>query len=909
MYASSSLKRAMLGFVFAVVAILIATPESRAQDVQPQRAAVPPVSPATYQSLQKTPDGWNNFVAQLPRIPGIHPQPTQNRVETKAGGSWTNVPANPSINPNGGLCSPLLLTDGSVLVHDCDEPDWWKLTPDINGSYANGTWSQVASMPVIQGTQYAPLYTASTVLPDGRVIVEGGEYNNSDSPTWVSLGAIFDPLANTWTPVTRPSGWPKGGSPDAPGIGDAESVVLADGTWMLAACCGYNPALDALFDPTNLTYTATGAPNSGGNYQDEQGYELLPNAEVLTIDIWTNYPNGPNPTNTELYSASAGTWSAGANTPTSLVYPLACGFFEIGPAPMRPDGTLVAFGGNTGCTATAGAAPTYPGAVDPTAIYNVSMNTWTAGPNVPNDCRAHSAAGFPSTSCTLADAPAAVLPDGNILFAASNGYGEVPTHFFEFTSATSSPANSINEVSDPLQNSSTQGAYTYNLMLLPSGQILMTDFSDQPELYTQKPGSGNPPYNPNWQPSISEVPAAIYAGATYTLQGNQIAGLSAGGYYGDDYQGATNYPIVQITNGTTGHVFYARTFGHSTMSIAPGTAGSTNFTVPLNIEQGPHNTIRVIANGIPSDPVGVIGQRSVYAKAPNFNGDQYADILFHNTDGAIEDWLMNGATATAKPNLGTFSNAWSIVGTGDFNGDGISDILLRSNEGAIQIWFMNSSGTVASVANLGTEPNTHTIIGSGDFNGDGVEDILWRDASTGTVTSWFMNTSGAVASKGTVGSLASNWTIVGAGDFNGDGVADILWRDTTGAVQVWLMNTSGKVSSMVNEGTQSNSWAAAGTGDFNGDGVTDILWRNTSGAAQVWFMNTSGTVASTSTIGSLPNTYTIVGTGDFNGDGVSDILWRNTSTGGLQMWFMNTSGAISSTASAGTAPMSWTVVQ
>ena len=45
---------------------------------------------------------------------------------------------------------------------------------------------------------YAPLYFASQVLIDGRVLVEGGEYNflNQDE---TNLGAIYDPVKNKWT--------------------------------------------------------------------------------------------------------------------------------------------------------------------------------------------------------------------------------------------------------------------------------------------------------------------------------------------------------------------------------------------------------------------------------------------------------------------------------------------------------------------------------------------------------------------------------------------------------------------------------------------------------------------------------------------------------------------------------------
>ena len=102
-----------------------------------------------------------------------------------------------------GPGSPLLLTDGTVMLADNGCQDWWKLTPDEFGSYVNGTWTQLASLP----DGYSPLYHASAVLPDGRVIIEGGEYNFSNGvfhAVWTDQGAIYDPLANTWTLVAPP---------------------------------------------------------------------------------------------------------------------------------------------------------------------------------------------------------------------------------------------------------------------------------------------------------------------------------------------------------------------------------------------------------------------------------------------------------------------------------------------------------------------------------------------------------------------------------------------------------------------------------------------------------------------------------------------------------------------------------
>src|SRR5262249_3857143 len=203
---------------------------------------------------------------------------TPQAVPPPTGGTWQVVSNN---FPGVQASNPLLLTDGAVLVHDACGSNWYKLTPDSTGSYLNGTWSSVASLPVIRGVPYPPLYSASAVLPDGRVIINGGEYNNDPATgscgnfniPRVNLGAIYDPVANSWTSVSGP-GWTH--------IGDAAAVVLPNGTYMLGGCCN-NPSVDALFNPATLGWMSTGAPSS---YQNEQGYTLLPNGNVLTIDVW-----------------------------------------------------------------------------------------------------------------------------------------------------------------------------------------------------------------------------------------------------------------------------------------------------------------------------------------------------------------------------------------------------------------------------------------------------------------------------------------------------------------------------------------------------------------------------------------------------------------------------------------------
>ncbi len=126
-----------------------------------------------------------------------------------------------------------LLTDGTVLCHEYNTNRWHRLSSDIDGSYANGTWSRAANMPdgvdVTAGCSpctYAPLYFASAVLADGRLVVIGGEYISLRS-VWTNIGFIYDPASDTWSSqLVEAFGSRR--------IGDAMASVLADGRFVLS---------------------------------------------------------------------------------------------------------------------------------------------------------------------------------------------------------------------------------------------------------------------------------------------------------------------------------------------------------------------------------------------------------------------------------------------------------------------------------------------------------------------------------------------------------------------------------------------------------------------------------------------------------------------------------------------------
>lgn len=409
---------------------------------------------------------------------------------------------------------------------------------------------------------YAPMYGASAVLPDGRLIVEGGELNYGVGPE-SNLGAIYDPVANAWTSLSTPNA----GAGNWVAIGDAPSTVLANGTFMIGAS-GFSGTKDqALLNAATLTWTTTGANKSDGN--GEEGWSLLPNGKVLTVDTWlpsTNY--------SEIYDPLTGSWSSAGTTPVSLIDPTTGptdNHGEIGPQLLMPNGNVFAEGSNAN-----------------TAIYNSTSGTWSSGPTFPQ---------ISGVQYDASDASSAILPNGSVLLNASPGNHLAPTHFFIFD------GTSLTQIADPptVTTSQTSGSNSGYMLVLPTGQILFNDRlgSQSMAIYT---ATGQP--NASWLPQVTTVPTSLAAGGTFTVSGTQLNGLTLGAAFGDDWQMATNYPLVRITNTATGKVVYARTFGMTSMSVTLGQVSSAQFTLPSNIQNGP-STLEVVASGFASSPVSV----------------------------------------------------------------------------------------------------------------------------------------------------------------------------------------------------------------------------------------------------------------------------------------------------------------
>jgi len=487
-------------------------------------------------------------------------------------GTWADVVA--PLPFTHGPWAPQQLTDGTVVIQDFCTSNWYKLTPDNKGNYVNGSWSAIAAMP----KGYQPLFFATQILPSGQMIVNGGEYNGEGAGKceegWYNLGAIYDPVANKWTAVAPPAGWAM--------IGDAESVILPNGSYMVADCCDY-PAQQAIasvgVDDVVTWTTGNSYSCAAGDFcNDEQGYTALPNGNLFMVDVW-DY--GANYDDYEIYDTVTGVWSLAGQTADRMSDSTN---FELGAAALTPrygsQGTIIQFSG----ASVAGTTPV----VD---IYDVASSTWKSGPVL----------SYGGVNYTEADAPAATLPDGNVLMSASPGYGNTPTHFWEF-SINRAGRVSATQVNDPAQAPNTSD-FEGNLLLLPTGQVLWDNSQTTPnEVAIYSPHGAA---NAAWRPVISSVSSSLGVGSTgNAIAGTNFNGFDLGGVYGDDAQAATNFPLVRITNSTTGDVCYARSYNFSTMGV--WTSGTTNavFDIPATCETG-KSKLQVIVNGIASRAVRV----------------------------------------------------------------------------------------------------------------------------------------------------------------------------------------------------------------------------------------------------------------------------------------------------------------
>ena len=482
--------------------------------------------------------------------------------------AWTAVKNSPPFP----VSTMLLLTDGSIFCQAINTNQWWRLRPDSSGSYSSGSWAQAAPAP------NAPLYYASATLGDGTIFVAGGEDNQGRENVDLCTAEIYDPLADRWTTIDTPTGWKK--------MGDAPCCVLPDGKVLLGSI---EDDKCALYDPKEKTWSVAGRKSNQNS--NEETWTLLPDGSVLSVDC-----NG-HPA-TERYVK--GNWQPAGDIPLASIGGKSVDLvedssIEVGPAILLYNGSVFAVG-----------------ATGATAIYMPGPNPsvsgqWQSGLPLPTDINGR--------QLGAKDAPAALLPDGRVIFVAGPVDGQANTYdgpctFFEYaTGQLTSIPTPPSLLPSPGSATSPTAPFELRMLLLPSSEVLLSDGT--PNLLISTAIAPAAQIVQNAAPIITSCPKSLSPRASYVLQGVRLNGVSQACSYGDDAAMATNYPLVRLISHSSTTVHYCRTFNHSTMGISKdGTTQSTEFVVPADITVGSY-LLSVVANGIASAPYEVnVGART-----------------------------------------------------------------------------------------------------------------------------------------------------------------------------------------------------------------------------------------------------------------------------------------------------------
>jgi hypothetical protein len=487
--------------------------------------------------------------------------------------------------PTDGVIYGFLLTDGTLLFQGGLLQDFYRFKPDKKGSYVNGTLYPAAALP----PNYIPYATSGGVLPDGRVLLIGGEYkllsNNQLTLYFTNQMAIYDPKADTWTMVNPPAG------PEWAFIGDSPWTLLPNGKVLLGH--KFSKAM-AEFDPKTMLWTEVSSFAKDDDFAEE-GLTLLPDGSVLTVNM-------VDVNKAQRYISFSDTsknrWDDAGSTPETLpaigdtnnaknlIYDNGKRVYhppgEIGPGMLRPDGTV--FWSGAACTLKG--PSTDPNAcvnykpIAPTAVYHPDTNSWTAGPNLPS----HGALGGEGAGDTWSS----LLPNGNVLvqtnppgitndkLARANArYASIRNATAHLISAealgtqSTCPQTSIwrlyefdgtNLIPEPAASLCNNQP---SLLVLPTGQVML----NLNLVYTSTNGT----YQNAWRPTITQFTQSLDEGGNYQIFGTQFNGLSQANTFGDEFQINGNFPLVRLTNNATGDVKYARTYKFST-GVATGSA-------------------------------------------------------------------------------------------------------------------------------------------------------------------------------------------------------------------------------------------------------------------------------------------------------------------------------------------------
>ncbi|MCI0151917.1 putative Ig domain-containing protein [Paraburkholderia sediminicola] len=341
---------------------------------------------------------------------------TQAQITVNSAGAW--LPAD-SMATSRVSHTATLLPDGKVLVAGGEHIGGGPVVLSSAELYdpASDTWSTTGNMTTARDSSAGTLQPHSTahtatLLPNGKVLVAGG---NDSNP--LASAELYDPASGTWSAT--------GSMATAHQFHTA--TLLAGGKVLVAG--GVNPggipiSSAELYDPASGTWSTTG---SMATARGKHTATLLADGKVLVAggDV-----RGANDNSAELYDPASGTWS-----PTGSM------------AESRPGGFTVTLLSNGKVLAAAG----LDGAgqqISSAELYDPASGTWSTTGSLSRQGRAYHTA--------------TLLPDGKVLVAGSCFSGGASTELYDPASGTWSPPGSMAEA-----------RYSHTATLLPDGRVLV----------------------------------------------------------------------------------------------------------------------------------------------------------------------------------------------------------------------------------------------------------------------------------------------------------------------------------------------------------------------------------------------------------------------------------------------------
>jgi trimeric autotransporter adhesin len=204
----------------------------------------------------------------------------------------------PNVSPFPGMSRPTILASAEIYDPIANS---WTLTGSLNTSRA---------------------YHTATLLPNGTVLVAGGQNPNNYA---VTSAEIYDPNTSSWTPT---------GSMNAPRI-NSTAILLPDGTVLVEGGQSTNGSITSsaeIYNPSTNSWTLTGSLNTA---RTEQTATLLPNGTVLIAGGQDQ--NGDDLTSAEIYNPSTNSWTATGSLNTGRGWGLT--------QTLLPNGTVLVAGG------------------------------------------------------------------------------------------------------------------------------------------------------------------------------------------------------------------------------------------------------------------------------------------------------------------------------------------------------------------------------------------------------------------------------------------------------------------------------------------------------------------------------------------------------------------------------------